>query len=259
VASARIDGSVAELCAGEDEARAAAAAGPANESERTRRLEAAAAHYRRAANLAASHDVSVLALDALATMFDTTHLNRPGDLEQVLRELIASTPDDFEPVYRLAAFQEEQGLIDAAEMTLLDARHRQPDTEEPNRRLAQFYARRVTALHTRDLQTPPGTVSNPGEPDANGVYRVGDALKPPAREGVPQYPPDARAAGIKGVVLTEIVIDPSGNVADARVVRSVPMLDDAALQAVRTWKFAPTIVNGQPVPVRMTVSVNFRP
>jgi len=74
---------------------------------------------------------------------------------------------------------------------------------------------------------------------------------------VPQYPPEARAAGIQGVVLAEIVIDGEGSVIDARVVRSVPLLDEAALKAVKNWRFTPTVVNGQAVPVRMIVTVNF--
>jgi len=74
---------------------------------------------------------------------------------------------------------------------------------------------------------------------------------------VPHYPPDAMAAGIAGTVGAELVIDPSGHVTDARIVRSIPLLDEAALAAVREWRFEPTMVNGEPVPVRMTVTVNF--
>ena len=68
------------------------------------------------------------------------------------------------------------------------------------------------------------------------------------------FPAEAFAAGIQGTILAEIVIDATGDVTDVRVV----MLDDAALKAVQEWHFAPT-VNGQPVPVRMTVTVNFTP
>ena len=55
----------------------------------------------------------------------------------------------------------------------------------------------------------------------------------------------------------EVVINESGDVGDAKVVRSIPLLDDAALKAARDWHFEPTMVNGQAVPVRMTVTVNF--
>ncbi|MGC4083207.1 MAG: TonB family protein [Vicinamibacterales bacterium] len=257
--SVAADSATAEFCTGEDDVRAAAAL-PAADRNRTQHLESAAARFRRAANATTSADLKVLALERLADAYDRKQLDRPDALEEVLRELIALTPDDLTPMYRLARAQEDRDLIDLAETTLLDARHRQPDIEEPNRMLAQFYVRRVTALHAKNLPpSSPDTASNPGEPDANGVYRIGAALTPPPREGVPQYPADARAAGIRGAVVTELVIDPSGNVVDATVVQSVPMLDDAALAAVRAWKFAPTVINGQPVPVRMRTTVNFAP
>jgi TonB family protein len=68
---------------------------------------------------------------------------------------------------------------------------------------------------------------------------------------------DEAARCITGVVIAEIVVDPSGAVTDAKVVQSIPLLDEAALQAVRNWHYTPTVVNGQPVPVRLIVTVNF--
>jgi periplasmic protein TonB len=53
------------------------------------------------------------------------------------------------------------------------------------------------------------------------------------------------------------VIGPSGRVQDARVLRSIPLLDQAALEAVKQWEFTPTTLNGVPVPVIMTVTVQF--
>ena len=220
-------------------------------------MGAGRAGYRRAASLSTNPDTRSRALNRLADTYDASHLNEPAALEPVLRELIALTPDDLTPVYRLADFQEHRELIEAAEGTLLNARHSRPDEEEPNRRLAQFYARRVTELRKRNLVTPPDTVSSPGERDASGVYRAGQSVQPPRRVEVPHYPPDAMAAGIAGTVGAELVIDPSGHVTDARIVRSIPLLDEAALAAVREWRFEPTMVNGEPVPVRMTVTVNF--
>jgi protein TonB len=123
--------------------------------------------------------------------------------------------------------------------------------------LAQFYARRVTALHKQESQTEPPAPTNPGEADANGIYRIGGGVTAPPRLDVARYPSDALAAGITGAVVAEIVVDPFGNVSDARVLQSIPLLDEAALQAVRNWHYAPTMVNGQPVPIRLTVTVNF--
>jgi len=56
----------------------------------------------------------------------------------------------------------------------------------------------------------------------------------------------------------EIVVNEQGVVADAKVVRSVPLLDEAAVDTVRQWRFRPSRVNGQPVPVRMVVNVMFQ-
>ena len=63
---------------------------------------------------------------------------------------------------------------------------------------------------------------------------------------------------MQGIVIIEATIGPDGNVRDARILRSIPLLDDAALQAVRQWQFEPTLLNGVPTPVIMTVTVNFR-
>jgi protein TonB len=61
----------------------------------------------------------------------------------------------------------------------------------------------------------------------------------------------------QGVVILETVIGRTGDVEDVRVLRSVPLLDDAAITAVRQWRYSPTLLNEVPVPVVMTVTVNF--
>jgi TonB family protein len=71
------------------------------------------------------------------------------------------------------------------------------------------------------------------------------------------YPPDAKAAGVQGVVILEAIVNGDGKIEDARVLRSVPELDAAALEAVRQWEYLPTLMNGQPVAILMTVTVNF--
>ena len=89
--------------------------------------------------------------------------------------------------------------------------------------------------------------------------RVGGNIQPPQKivDVKPVYPPEAQAARIMGVIILEVTIAPDGSVADAKVLRSIPMLDQPALDAVRQWKFTPTLMNGQPVPIIMTVTVNF--
>jgi TonB family protein len=73
----------------------------------------------------------------------------------------------------------------------------------------------------------------------------------------PVYPAIAQSARIHGVVIIEVVIGPNGLVQDARVLRSIPLLDQAALDAVNEWEFAPTFVNGTAVPLIMAVTVEF--
>src|SRR4051812_10913852 len=89
--------------------------------------------------------------------------------------------------------------------------------------------------------------------------RVGGNVRQPTKvaDVKPAYPDDARAAGVQGVVIIEALIDDAGSVANARVLRSVPALDQAALGAVSRWRFTPTDVNGRPAGVIMTVTVNF--
>jgi protein TonB len=74
----------------------------------------------------------------------------------------------------------------------------------------------------------------------------------------PKYPEIARRARIQGTVVLEVVIAKDGTVSDARVVRSAPLLDDAAISALKEWKYAPARDRrGHPVPVYSRVSVKF--
>ena len=71
-----------------------------------------------------------------------------------------------------------------------------------------------------------------------------------------KYPEAARQSRVMGVVILEITVQPDGTVSNARVLRSIPSLDAAALEAVRQWRYEPT---GLPNAVNMTVTVNFAP
>jgi protein TonB len=62
---------------------------------------------------------------------------------------------------------------------------------------------------------------------------------------------------VQGVVILECVIGPDGRVTDVHVLRGQPLLERAAIDAVRQWLYRPTRLNGQPVAVVMTVTVTF--
>jgi TonB family protein len=75
----------------------------------------------------------------------------------------------------------------------------------------------------------------------------------------PLYPQDAQAHGVSGTVALEATISETGCIYGSRVTRSIPGLDVEAVIAVQQWKFTPALLNGQPVPVPLTVTVNFAP
>ena len=96
------------------------------------------------------------------------------------------------------------------------------------------------------------------QPDAQQV-RVGGDIKEPKKikDAKPVYPPLAQTAKISGIVIIEAIIGKDGSIRDAKILRGMPMLNDAALEAVRQWRYTPTTLNGVPVEVVMTVTVNF--
>ena len=104
-----------------------------------------------------------------------------------------------------------------------------------------------------DLTPPPVTHAR------KDPIPIGGNIRPPTRVVyvAPVYPPLALAARVQGTVILQAVIDEKGNVRELRVLRGHPLLDDAAMQAVATWQFTPTLLNGTTVPVVMTVTVTF--
>ena len=100
----------------------------------------------------------------------------------------------------------------------------------------------------------------PEAPPPPQAVRVGGQIKEPKKlkNVPPAYPDIAKQARVQGVVILECTISPQGRVTDVKVLRGIPLLDEAAKEAVRQWVYTPTLLNGVPVPVIMTVTVNFR-
>jgi TonB family protein len=73
----------------------------------------------------------------------------------------------------------------------------------------------------------------------------------------PVWPDEARRAGVQGIVIVEFTVDVDGTVADARILRGIPLLDKAALDCVRQWRYEPTLPNGRPIPYKMIAAVTF--
>jgi TonB family protein len=90
--------------------------------------------------------------------------------------------------------------------------------------------------------------------------RVGGVVRAPQkiRDVQPVYPSLAQAAGVEGVVIVELLIAPDGHVERSRILKSVALLDQAALDAVNQWAFTPTLLNGVAVPILYNVTVTFQ-
>lgn len=91
------------------------------------------------------------------------------------------------------------------------------------------------------------------------VRAAGDVKTPRLIRRVdPLYPEIARQARVGGVVIIEAETDLYGRVRDVRILRSIPLLDQAALDAVRQWVYEPLVINGRPRGVIFTVTVTFK-
>lgn len=103
-----------------------------------------------------------------------------------------------------------------------------------------------------------GAVAQPATP-SDVPLQVGRDVKAPKKlkDVRPNFPSAAMAARIQGTVIVEIMIGRDGRIHSTQLLKSVPLLDAAALEAVRQWEYAPTTVDGNAVAVLMTVTVHF--
>jgi protein TonB len=117
---------------------------------------------------------------------------------------------------------------------------------------------RLGALVNVAAPPPPPPVVDPPQPK---IARPGfQGIREPKRIAyvAPEYPEIARLSRVEGTVILEAVLDVTGRVHSVRVLKSVALLDDAAIRAVRQWRYTPTELNGVPVQVLMTITVNFQ-
>jgi TonB family protein len=108
----------------------------------------------------------------------------------------------------------------------------------------------------------PGSHAGPAAGGADSLPRLGDfvyveTLPEPIERVPPDYPSWARGKGVEGTVMVQALVGKDGLVKDARVVRSIPMLDDYAVAAVKQWRFKPAMSKGVPVPVWVGIPVKF--
>ena len=209
--------------------------------------------------------------------------------------LLIATADVWSPItnwpalHEVLAFSESQRLVRLADIELPRAPRARPAGTPPESHVAATIdlAPVVASTGFAPESAPdcgpcqPGGIRGSEPPGAGTIDGIGVASAPPPppppppqpiapirpHSGVraptktvhvaPIYPPLARASRVQGLVVIEATIDIRGNVESARVLRSIPLLDQAALDAVHQWRFTPTQLNGVAVPIIMTVTVNF--
>jgi TonB family protein len=111
---------------------------------------------------------------------------------------------------------------------------------------------------------PPASASgNAATPAASGALpRFGDyvyveVLAEAVTRVSPSYPDEAREKHVDGTVMVQALVGTDGFVKDVRVVKSIPLLDEAAKAAVRQWRFNPALAHGNPIAVWVGVPVKF--
>jgi protein TonB len=107
---------------------------------------------------------------------------------------------------------------------------------------------------------PVGPAVEPSAPVDTSPIRLSFGMTKPevVHQVQPRYTEIARTAGVQGTVIVEAVIDEQGRVTNERLIRGLPMgLDKAALEAIQQWRFKPALLDGRPVKVYFTLTVNF--
>lgn len=100
---------------------------------------------------------------------------------------------------------------------------------------------------------PPPKAATPSIIHVGGQVQAANCVRCPP----PQYPPLARQARIQGTVRLHAIIAKDGSIKNLQVISGHPMLVGSAMQAVRQWRYAPTLLNGTPVEVDTEITVNF--
>jgi len=125
---------------------------------------------------------------------------------------------------------------------------------------SEKWYRKAAAQEDREAALTKELSEQEGKNGADQIYRVGDDVTAPKllNRVEPAYPKAARRELIEGVVILEAIISASGNVTNIAVLKSVhPLIDEAAVHAVRQWRYSPATLNGNPVRVYLTVTMTF--
>jgi protein TonB len=227
---------------------------------------------RRTLSVAATYPAEARAIDATAIVTLTATLDETGRIAEIRKAreplvMSSQTPPPNPTALRIAA----EAFIRDAAAALRRWQYEQPASAPITFNVSFSFKPGAEAVATQNTaatgvtltaaaSTTPAAPPFPSlAPGAPQPVRVGGSIKAPTqvKKVQPAFPAEARAAGLQGVVIMEAIIGVDGKVSDVRVLRSIPVLDQAATDAVRQWEYTPTLLNGVPVPVIMTVTVSF--
>ena len=225
---------------------------------------------RRTLSVAATYPAEARAIDATAIVTLTATLDETGRIAEIRKAreplvISSQTPPPNPTALRIAA----EAFVRDAAAALRRWQYEQPASAPISFTVSFSFKPGAEAVATQNTAGGTGLTAAaaaapttqpfalpPGTPQP---VRVGGGIKAPTqiKKVQPAYPAIAQSARVSGVVILEAVIGVDGRVADAHVLRSIPLLDQAALDAVKQWEYTPTLLNGAPVPVIMTVTVTF--
>lgn len=120
--------------------------------------------------------------------------------------------------------------------------------------------RKGAGIFPEILLAPPPLVPPPPRPSKHDPVPVVSRLQESKliKKVLPEYPTIAQKMGVAGAVYLEVVVNEEGDVVDVKVLRGHPLLVEEAVRAVKQWKYSPTLLNGEPIPVMSTVTVIFQ-
>jgi TonB family protein len=230
-----------------------------------RAMEAEPENREIAANLGFLYAMELLGLDSLSRDAKPTIIGR----EQPNRALAALEQSSNAVVLAAAGtalpnLSKSIGSVDAINQTMFDlanelstqARQLAPDDHDIQgpMPLIQYFVAAQEAAGT-GFSAPQTAASAPSR------IRVGENVQAAnlIQKTQPEYPEEARKAGITGEVRFTVVIGKDGTTQNVQLISGHPLLVDAAMQAVEKWLYKPTLLNGSPVEVVTTITVSFPP
>jgi protein TonB len=167
------------------------------------------------------------------------------------------TPPPAPPPDHVRAMHEVAAPIEAPNEVLPEPASVDIQDEDTGFVAGDLAAGIIDAVEDGPVAPPPPP---PPPPAPRAPLRIGGEIKPPKLlyRVEPVYPSIAVSAKVQGVVILEATIDEEGSVSDLRVLRSEPLLEKAAIEAVKQWRYAPVLLNGHPEKCVLTVVVSFR-